>query len=59
VKIGHCGEAIFRRKEAGRMGIEMHLPEKVLKEVEKVSRREDTLPEEIIGRAVIEFLIIE
>ena len=32
------------------------LPEKVLKEVEKVSRREDTLPEEIINIAVIEFL---
>jgi len=38
------------------MGIEIYLPEKVLKEVEKVSRREDTLPEEIVGRAVIEFL---
>ncbi|RLG68361.1 MAG: hypothetical protein DRO11_09195 [Methanobacteriota archaeon] len=32
------------------------LPEKVLKEMEKVSRREDALPEEIVGRAVIEFL---
>ena len=32
------------------------LLEKVLKEVEKVSRREDALPEEIVGRAVIEFL---
>ena len=32
------------------------LPEKVLKEVEKVSRREGTLPEEIINIAVIEFL---
>jgi len=32
------------------------LPEKVLKEVEKVSRSEGTLPEEIINRAVIEFL---
>ena len=32
------------------------LPEKVLKEVEKVSRSEDTLPEEIVSRAVIEFL---
>ena len=32
------------------------LPEKVLKEVEKVSRSEDALPEEIVSRAVIEFL---
>ena len=32
------------------------LPEKVLKEVEKISRGEDTLPEEIVGRAAIEFL---
>ena len=38
------------------MSIEIYLPEKVLKEVEKVSRREDTLPEEIVSRAVIEFL---
>ena len=38
------------------MGIEIYLPEKVLKEVEKVSRSEDTLPEEIVSRAVIEFL---
>ena len=35
------------------------LPEKVLKEVEKVSRREETLPEEIVSRAVIEFLKID
>jgi len=57
VKIGHCGEAIFRREEVGRMGIEIHLSEKVFKEVEKVSRSEDALPEEmIVGRAVIEFL---
>jgi len=32
------------------------LPEKVLKEVEKVLRSEDMLPEEIINIAVIEFL---
>ena len=38
------------------MGIEIHLSEKVLKEVEKVSRREDALPEEIVSRAVIEYL---
>ena len=38
------------------MGIEIYLPEKVLKEVEKVSRREDALPEEIVSRAVIEYL---
>jgi len=39
------------------MGIEIHLSEKVFKEVEKVSRSEDALPEEmIVGRAVIEFL---
>jgi len=37
------------------MGIEIYLSEKVHKEVEKVSRREDTLPEEIINIAVIEF----
>ena len=38
------------------MDIEIYLPEKVLKEVEKVSMREDMPPEEIVNRAVIEFL---
>ena len=42
------------RQKGERMSV--ILLEKVLKEVEKVSRREDALPEEIVSRAVIEFL---
>ena len=58
MKIGHHGEAILR-KEAERMSIEIHLPERVLKEVERVSRKEGVPPEEIIGRAVVEFLRLD
>lgn len=40
------------------MGIEIDLPEKIMRKIEEISRSEDTLPEEIINEAMIEYLKI-
>ena len=40
------------------MSIEIDFPEEILRKIEEISKSEDTLPEEIVNEAMIEFLKI-
>ena len=40
------------------MSIEIDFPKKILRKIEEISKNEDTLPEEIVNEAVIEYLKI-
>jgi len=40
------------------MSIEIDFPEKILRKIEEISKSEDTLPEEIVNEAMIEYLKI-